>query len=83
MEVCDIAVSGFTGSTTQPGGADPTPSTLKVLAGYVQLLWKVGRHPRTEWSSVKRRLLELATSLSPREVNEVAAVCAEPSTWTG
>jgi hypothetical protein len=33
--------------------------------------------------SVKRWFLELETTLTPREVNEVAAACAEPSTWTG
>jgi len=33
--------------------------------------------------SVKRWFLEQATTLLPREVNEVAAVCAKPSTWTG
>jgi hypothetical protein len=33
--------------------------------------------------SVKRWFLEQPTTLSPREVDEVAAVCAEPSTWTG
>ena len=33
--------------------------------------------------SVKRWFLEQETTLAPREVNEVAAVCAKPSTWTG
>jgi Nuclease-related domain len=33
--------------------------------------------------SVKRWFLEQPTTLTPREVNEVAAVCAKPSTWAG
>jgi len=33
--------------------------------------------------SVKRWFLEQPATLTPRDVNDVAAVCAKPSTWTG
>jgi len=70
-------VSGALGRTV------PIRSVLAIVADD----WAIKGQPSDVYvgspRSVKRWFLEQATTLTQREVNEVAAVCAKPSTWTG